>query len=209
MKAFSTPSKIFLLFTGSLFSLCFSLSEKETLLNVAGEKNVNWSENFVLDWDDFKGTPDSISPYGSVIDAGLSRQYRTNKTDKKINKNAIHFFIKAYFNQANSWVKKNAAGEKLLKHEAKHFDLAEISARQLRKKISESDFTRANYNEVFSTLWKEAITSFKQTSAKYDEETEHSLEEKKQRKWAKKIEKELKETEAFSDTLIKVVFSAH
>lgn len=157
---------------------------------------VFWQEDRPLTWDDFKGKPERRF-------AAASTSYDILKT---VNKNSVE--IKAVFFTQTSWKKTSWINDQVLAHEQKHFDIVELYARKLRKQIKETNFT--SYEDLklkVETLYDANDKAMDKYQDLYDEETDGSMNGDKQREWQKKIVKEIKDLDAYKETLLQINFS--
>jgi hypothetical protein len=81
----------------------------------------------------------------------------------------------------------------LLEHEQAHFDLCEVYARRLRKRVEDSNYKLDIDNAIF-----EVFEAFKKRQKLYDQETNHSRNKEKQAEWLKIIANELSELDNYS-----------
>ena len=84
---------------------------------------------------------------------------------------------------------ETSISENLFAHEMKHFDLAEVCTRKLRKELTEYISKNANdtqyfFNEIIKKHHKILI----EDANKYDNETDYSKNITGQKKWDKKID---------------------
>ena len=70
----------------------------------------------------------------------------------------------------------------LFLQEQAHFDLCEVYARRLRKRVADSNYKLDMDNAIF-----EVFEAFKQRQKLYDKETNHSRNKEKQVEWLKII----------------------
>jgi len=153
------------------------------------EKEIEWSPNRKLTWEDFKGSPKSMSNPNIAAQTfcgfGFQTNYVTVLTKTKI-------FVTTTFTCNLSWVRsdqKNRAD--LLEHEQGHFDLCEVYARQLRKKLQEEKLTVFNLNTDANIIFKNIYTLYLDRQELYEKETRHGLEKQKQNEWRTMINNEL------------------
>jgi hypothetical protein len=143
---------------------------------------VEWNAFYDLKWDDFRGNP----PEDAAGDAATSLQI---KAQPFMIKNRVRYDVYVLFNRNKSWARAQAP--QLLEHEQLHFDLAEVYARRIRRKIVE--LTQEGLKDV--NLFNEAIHEILQESnaadQQYDTETLHGALDKKQEEWRKKINADL------------------
>ena len=148
-----------------------------------------WDPKRKLGGDDFKGTP----PKGSELSAesGVYFKVYYDSTKKA-------WVVVAIFDTNESWMtpdgKKDAA---LINHEQRHFDLAELFARKLRKKIKDlpkKDQTQENIDKLVG----ETADEMNKEQQKYDKETDHGTNEEKQKEWDKNIDKEMEKYKGYA-----------
>ncbi|MGZ4089700.1 MAG: DUF922 domain-containing protein [Bacteroidia bacterium] len=165
-----------------------------------GKDIIAWQENVPLTWDDFNGKPEPRF-------AAASTSYDILKQVNKKNEKLTLVKIEAVFFKNKSWKKKNWINDEVLAHEQKHFDIVELFARKLRKKLSETKFKNHNEIEIkFQELYDINDSEMDKYQDKYDEETDGSMNGDQQRAWQKKIAKEIKELDDFKSTVIKISF---
>jgi predicted secreted Zn-dependent protease len=85
-----------------------------------------------------------------------------------------------------------------LEHEQLHFDLSQIYARQLRKKIADSKLNLFNFTKESNKIFDDIFFLYKERQNLYDTETNHGINNAAQKKWEKNIETELNELETYS-----------
>jgi hypothetical protein len=159
------------------------------------EKQIEWSENRKLTWSDFKGKTNSKN---------LNTSAETS-CKLSLKSNSVNLFNKAKLTVTNffvcnsSWVLPKVKNSSLLlEHEQLHFDLNEIYARQLRKKIVEEKFSYFNLIKESNKIYEEISLLCSKRQELFDAETKHGTENITQKKWEKDIKTELKELEAYS-----------
>ena len=86
----------------------------------------------------------------------------------------------------------------ILSHEQGHFDLAEVYARKLFRKLSEYRFDANNYRKDLKKIYDDVIKEKEAIQNEYDEETRHSILKAKQAEWLKKIAAMLEETNEYA-----------
>ncbi|MBA3674828.1 MAG: hypothetical protein H0W75_07715 [Chitinophagaceae bacterium] len=160
------------------------------------EKEIEWTGNRKLTWEDFKGTPKSISNSNAAAQTycgfGFQTNYVTILTKTKI-------FVTTTFTCNLSWVRqdqKNRAD--LLEHEQGHFDLCEVYARQLRKKLQEKKLTVFNLNTDADIIFKDVYALYLERQELYEKETNYGLNRQKQIEWTKTISSEINELNSFT-----------
>lgn len=167
---------------GLLIILLLSMSD--------APERFEWSENKPLQWSDFKGSPATTEGWAATSSTGISQSYHA-RSDGFINKDAI--VVKAHFYPEYSWVRHNQKSRHLLGHEQTHFDITEVYARRLAKRIQETTFT-SNALEEIKVLYQEIEKERVATQTLFDEESEHSINHTKEIQWELKVKRWLEET---------------
>lgn len=179
----------FLILILSLISFSF--------INVPRKADIKiyWSKDKLLTWEDFDGKPIKASPDAAITDSGFEFMYSYSGSE-----HLLVFDLQTYFIKNKSWVKADKKKEHLLKHEQGHFDIPEIFSRKFRKDIIEEKFKEKGFDKKLKELNTKYANDIRKYQELYDKETDHSKNEQKQAEWDKKIEKELKESEKFSES---------
>jgi hypothetical protein len=161
---------------------------------------IPWKSDRKLTWADFKSKKQE---FGTGMDAYTAYMLTlTPENNGKTDSITVH--VECSFDKNKSAVRKGKLSDELLKHEQGHFDLAEVYARLLRKKLSATKTSLQNAQSTLNDLYKSAFSELEAEQAKYDRETDHSRVADKQELWNKKIEDRLTELEKFSGTVVKV-----
>lgn len=152
------------------------------------EYSILWSENERLSWDDFKGTPTSTIDAAALTASGLTFDFSAKTTQIKL----IEFkaIVEARFYPDQSWYRKEYINSVVLAHEQLHFDITELYARKLRKRISEANFTikiKREISKLHNTINKE----LKEMQNRYDSESDYSRSLTTQQKWQAFVNREL------------------
>jgi len=153
------------------------------------EELIAWKVTRQLTWNDYKGTPDPNSDAAASTTTYLGIEY-------KLDNNGFGWKIQCSFSITRSWGRSKT--DPVLKHEQGHFDIAEIFARKLNKKMKEYQFNQSSYKSDLPTIYK-SITKEKEAFQElYDQETDHSRKKDQQAEWEKKIEKMLNELKDYA-----------
>jgi hypothetical protein len=177
-----------------------------------------WNENKKLTWDDFQGEKNNFnSRYGAMTFSGLSLEYswKYSETDD-CNYEFDKILAIAVFEKKPSYVKPwvledNRQSLRILNHEQRHFDIAEIHARIfnqkaatefLGEKFSCPSGTFGSYSQKskIDALAKKQVRDIfnvikmklEKKQKSYDDDVEHSDNNEKQSQWNKKIDSQLK-----------------
>lgn len=159
--------------------------------NIRKLKNdtIIWKPDSLLRPDDFKAKPKPNGPLGlSYVGIFI---YSTEVSGELL------LNVEALFVKSKSYIVKNT--DYVLKHEQIHFDIAELHARRLRKKIDEVDFkkVRSMQSEI-NKHHEKTMKEYSKEQDDYDRDTEHGLNAAKQKVWNEKITAAIKELDKYS-----------
>ncbi len=160
-------------------------------LNVFAQnvEKIYWVEDG-LSWKNFKAIPDEASKFDANTNAGLSFSWGVKNNNGAIE---LTYEVISYFNPHLSWVKKESDNDYLLKHEQLHFDITELHARKLRKKLSEVD-TRSLLKDpkaVLTRIYQSVENERTSMQSKFDKESRHSLDKDGEARWRHFVKSEL------------------
>jgi hypothetical protein len=161
------------------------------------EKEIVWSKNRKLVWNDFKGTSKPVpgQEVAAVTRCGLSVH-----TNRVTNLKKPVFFVQAVFYCNQSWFRNDSSiTPAILEHEQKHFDLCEVYARQLRLKLNGANLNAQNLNKGANKIFDDVNGQYLARQSLYDKETRHGQVIKEQEKWNEMIAKELSALEEFGE----------
>ena len=148
---------------------------------------VRWSPDRRLSWEDFKALPDEENAHHALTAANLAVNARCLDS-------GFSYQVSCVFLPTQSWT-KNTKSKKLLKHEQLHFDLTEVHARQLRKKLELLSCSDVK-NKLSGTVTS-AFAQWKAEQDAFDTACKHGLNAKEERLWAADIAQRLQELEAY------------
>jgi hypothetical protein len=157
-----------------------------------------WRSGRNLQWDNFQGAPqpetgvDAVSSCGILCEPTVINNYR------------LQFQVSCYFSVEHSWVDDEDASGALLQHEQGHFDVGEIYARRLRKRLSEMHFNRNNLNAQIQKAYDDVFEDYKKAQDRYDRESRHSTLKHAQAGWERWIARELKRLEEYDTRYLEV-----
>jgi len=153
-----------------------------------------WDEQNKLNWSDFKATPDYGSPYAATANSGISHAYAIDGRgfyDKDESKVTAHFY------PTFSWYKPADTSGTILRHEQAHFDITEIHARKLRKRIAQFTFSKNSSKEV-KILYDNIEKERRAMQDQFDVDTHHSRDIQQEFIWENKIAKMLEDLEDYN-----------
>ena len=154
------------------------------------EELISWSQDKKLTWADYKGQAKTDTDAAASTATYLGIEYNFNNK-------GFDYKITCSFSKTKSWGLHKT--DYILAHEQGHFDIAEIFARKLNKKMGGYKFNKDNFKSDLKKMY-EAVTSEKEEMQnEYDRETNHSINKDKQTEWLKKIDQLLKEYNSYSN----------
>ena len=153
------------------------------------EELLTWSPTTKLEWADYNGKPDPKSDAAASTATHLGFEY-------KIRNNEFSFKITCFFSKDKSWgVVKT---DYILSHEQGHFDIAEIHARKLNKKMADFKLNKNSYRTDLDKIYYDILEEKDVMQTNYDNETNYSRDKEKQAEWLKKIEIMLEELNSYA-----------
>lgn len=156
-----------------------------------------WNGAIPLTKEDFQA---KRSTYGKDIPAYTSSAiYLYQKDDN----GSLNFYVEALFFKSRSFMKEESPYT--LGHEQLHFDITELYARILRKRIADTDFTKIrDVVGHVQKIYNKASAEWLKDEEKYDKETQHGINAAMQKKWAQDIAARLEELEAFASPAVSI-----
>jgi hypothetical protein len=155
----------------------------------ANSDTVFWSPN-CLRWSDFKGKPSTKSKNAAEIHTNF--EYFAHV---KIKDGVVYIFLnmKAFALKNMSWAMPYVRDSAALAHEQLHFDIVKIITERYKKQVKAMALSVDNYDSQFQILFIDIYREMNQLQKQYDEETVHSMNVSKQKRWSEKITKMLAE----------------
>lgn len=154
------------------------------------EELIDWSVSHRLTWNDYKANPDRESGAAATTTTYLGIEYTMSG-------NNFSYKIHSRFSKDRSWGLHKTGY--ILSHEQGHFDIAEIFARKLNKRMIEYKFNKRKYQQDLSRIYQEIVDEKEEMQNDYDKETNHSINKTKQEEWLKKIGSMLEELKDYTD----------
>lgn len=151
-----------------------------------------WNENMKFGWEYYTGKqPEWKKNTFSVASTCYDLSYDF-PSDGRVR-------VAAHFHSDCSWVLPDFKTPDILAHEKLHFDIVELFARKLRKKISEAVFTDSeNARKKIKAWHKQTEKEMDRFQDLYDKETNGSMNVEMQRKWEERVTMELDALKAHS-----------
>lgn len=158
--------------------ICFSGS-----IFAQDEEVIPWSADRKLQWSDFKGTYLKTQWAAATTASSISYEFSTFEKEGRL---YIDFKVGCEFYPDKSWYRPELCDSLILSHEQLHFDIAELHARKMRKRLAEFQFTK-NIKEEVKVIYKAIIKELYILQNNYDHETNFSRNLEKQLIWNKRI----------------------
>ncbi|SRX55442.1 DUF922 domain-containing protein [Aequorivita sp. CIP111184] len=168
-----------------LFTFLFSL----LLFPQDSSEKIMWNETQKLTWEDFRGKPVRSASFVASTNTGISFQYSYSIKNGAVN---AEYSVKSFFSPESSWYIPERVNPYILKHEQAHFDVSELHARMLRKKLKEKTFTKKIKSEI-EGIYQQVEQKRRAMQTNFDAETDHSRNEEKEIFWQKHIANQLAE----------------
>ncbi len=151
---------------------------------VSQEEKMKWDEGSPLTWKDFRGTPNKTQDYVATTNSGISLGF-ASQTSNGVTTYNIE--IGSYFYPNHSWYRPGNVSAYILKHEQTHFDISEIFARKLRKKIAALDQLDPDFKSKVENIYRQNEYDRTLFQSTFDVETEHSNFPDVEREWEQKV----------------------
>lgn len=163
---------------------------------------ISWSADYRLTWDDFQGPVDPHRKFG--VESATQVMIELNSRSEG---NRVYFDVSCYFERDRSWTASRHS-QHLLAHEQLHFDIAELYAREMRKRLSElSGLNHRNLESRVRHIYREVNREHNAFHDRYDRETNHSKNREKQEEWEALVKKMLEETRQYQAVRVSLAVS--
>lgn len=175
-----------------IFLACFLFA------NVVFGQKIYWSENVKLDWSNFKSKINNQRGTNVVAYTNCGWIYSYVKSSNP--KAPIKIEINTVFNEDKSWKDVKRINDYVLLHEQKHFDVAEVYARKLRKEVAENIKTSSDFDRYFKTIYNRILKEYQDFQRQYDSETKNGILEDKQSEYNRIIAEGLENYKSYKSS---------
>lgn len=151
---------------------------------------VPWEANRKLTWNDFQGKPRENSSNAALTSSTIDFRYGYGSS-------GFNYSITCHFDKSTSWARVKTPY--ILAHEQGHFDVAEIHARLLKKKLSEYKYRESSVDRDVNSIYEQVMDAHHQMQQDYDQETDNSRRPEQQQTWEKKIADTLRSLSAYAN----------
>lgn len=156
------------------------------------QEKIQWQEEFLLDWNDFKAQPDKSNSFSANTNSGIGYSWSYSTASGK--PVLLHEVFTNFYPNL-SWVKEIKNKEYLLAHEQLHFDISELHARKLRKALDDYEIgrnIRQDLKRIYNNIESERVAM----QNRFDKETSHSENSSAEMRWRKFVADELENLKA-------------
>ena len=164
------------------------------------EDKIYWHKKRMLLKEDFKIVDKPIK-VGAIAETSCGIEFRFKYTPME-----KYISIMAYCNKSENWVLNENLNDYILSHEQGHFDIEEINARELRKKISNFTFQKSNYQKKLDTMITNQRLLAEKDQIEYDRITDHSQASVRQAEYNELINSRLVKLKEYYDPEIVLKF---
>lgn len=156
-------------------------------------EKIIWNENQKLSWGDFRGKPVRNAGFVASTNTGINFGYSYKLSNDGV---SVEYSVESFFSPEKSWYFQGQVSQHVLNHEQTHFDISELHARILRKKLDAQKFSKKVKTEI-ETIYLQVEAQRKAMQKKFDAETDHSRNIEKELHWEKRIAKQLAKYESW------------
>ena len=153
------------------------------------EEMIPWSSERRLEWADFKGKPFKTAWAAAITASGITYEFSSMVENDDVN---LDITISTFFYPKESWVQPESSNDVILSHEQLHFDISELFARKMRKRVAEARFTK-NVKAEIKKIYRDILKELSAFQKKYDYETNFSRNLEKQLEWNARIANALRD----------------
>ena len=172
-----------------LFSHSVGFAQQLRPSTTSIKDTIIWKPGYTLKKEDYKGTSRDNIPVFSSIGVFMYGKER--------NMNPV-MVVQCIFIKGSSFMTVNHPN--ILKHEQANFDLCEIYARRLRKKIATVDPRKSkDLHKVMNDLYMKTNMDYAKEREAFEKETQLGMDQLKQKLWLDKINMDLKSLSAYAN----------
>lgn len=153
---------------------------------VNAQEPIEWSPERRLKKADFQGRAPAGTPNAALSWINIEASWECDRA-------SLVTSVRAAFDPTRSWWRSTHGrvqlDAQLLEHEQLHFDLAEVVARQIRKRFDEfkTACSEAGGTEPIQEMVERADRELQDEQQRYDRETSHGMNARAQELWKRRI----------------------
>lgn len=163
--------------------------------NTLFAQKIKWEEDKKLSWSNFKSNINRQRGNNVVAYTNCGWVYSVVKSTNP--KSPVKIKVETFFNEDKSWKDVKQINDYVLNHEQKHFDIAEVFARKLRKEVADNIQTSGDYNKKFQGIYNRILKEYTEFQMSYDKETEHGMNKDRQAEYNALISEELENLKSY------------
>lgn len=152
-------------------------------------EKIFWNEKQKLTWADFRGKPIASANFVASTNTGISFHYSYTIKNGNVK---VEYAVESFFNPQASWYIPDKINAHILRHEQAHFDISELHARILRKKLHGQRFSK-NVKREIENIYRKVERDRRAMQTKFDAATDHSRNFEKEKEWQHAIARKLAE----------------
>ncbi|WP_144283743.1 DUF922 domain-containing protein [Chryseobacterium echinoideorum] len=165
------------------------------MFNFFSAQKIEWKENKKLVWENFRSKTNNLGSADVVAYTHCGWEYSViTSSDPKV---PVKIEIQTIFNEDKSWKDDKRINDYVLVHEQKHFDIAEIHARKLRKEVAAKIKNTSDFNKYFRAIYAKISSEYRNYQAEYDKNTKHGMNKEKQTEYNIKIAEDLEQLKPY------------
>ncbi|QEC75673.1 hypothetical protein [Mucilaginibacter ginsenosidivorax] len=148
---------------------------------------IYYSAKRPLKWDDFQQKPPA-SKYEAEVFPSISYGEQAEVVKGIV---CVRISLKPYLPKSACWVKNGARTPYSLNHEQRHFDIVKLVMEHFKQHLLKEKLTVDNYDGPINMQYLDSFREMNDMEKRYDDETNHGMNESVQEEWNKKIDREL------------------
>lgn len=154
------------------------------------QKKIEWSNMRKLTWQDFKSTPQGNNDMNIAAQISCGFSLQNNEKPMFGDEN---LYVKNTFKCKSSWVRQGMNTAEVLAHEQGNFDLSEVYARLLRKKLTEENLIVFHKVDQSTMIFNDFFSKYLERRDLYETQTDHGRNADEQARWSIDIANELRD----------------
>ena len=162
---------------------------KSIIIRKEDEEYIPWINERRLNWEDYHCAPvlhtDAVASTSTSL--GITYQVTNGK---------LTYRITCGFSKSKSWGLLKT--DYILAHEQAHFDITEIYARKLYEALQNYQYNRKTFKNDINDIYQSIVKEKEDMQEKYDGETDHSRNHRKQNNWLNRIQNMLDESASYA-----------
>jgi hypothetical protein len=143
-----------------------------------------------LRWSDFTGAVDNTSSFYAFTYWNINYRYKFTLLNGIVTLKDLTVDLK--LDSVKSWTKKEYQNLELLQHEQGHFNFGRLCQLEVLQQLGQLKLEQTSFKETIDSTFKAIFNKYKEMEIRYDDETEHYRNKRKQAEWNALLQEELK-----------------